>query len=113
MKIKKRIVGVVGVGHVGAHVAFNLGMMGIADEVRICDVKEQKVISEVQDLNDAVSYMPNHVIYVASDYAGLKDCDVIVNASGDISLLTKGNTCLLYTSPSPRDVEESRMPSSA
>ena len=34
---------------------------------------------------------------------------------GDIIL--KGNsqlwTCLLYTSPSPRDVEESRMPSSA
>ena len=25
----------------------------------------------------------------------------------------KGRTCLLYTSPSPRDVEESRMPSSA
>ena len=24
-----------------------------------------------------------------------------------------GRTCLLYTSPSPRDVEESRMPSSA
>ena len=24
-----------------------------------------------------------------------------------------GSTCLLYTSPSPRDVEESRMPSSA
>ena len=26
---------------------------------------------------------------------------------------TIGNGCLLYTSPSPRDVEESRMPSSA
>ena len=26
---------------------------------------------------------------------------------------TYGITCLLYTSPSPRDVEESRMPSSA
>ena len=25
----------------------------------------------------------------------------------------RGITCLLYTSPSPRDVEESRMPSSA
>ena len=25
----------------------------------------------------------------------------------------KPETCLLYTSPSPRDVEESRMPSSA
>ena len=26
---------------------------------------------------------------------------------------TTGGSCLLYTSPSPRDVEESRMPSSA
>ena len=26
---------------------------------------------------------------------------------------TEGEACLLYTSPSPRDVEESRMPSSA
>ena len=28
-------------------------------------------------------------------------------------LLGVGGGCLLYTSPSPRDVEESRMPSSA
>ena len=27
--------------------------------------------------------------------------------------LDQHNSCLLYTSPSPRDVEESRMPSSA
>ena len=27
--------------------------------------------------------------------------------------LSKDKACLLYTSPSPRDVEESRMPSSA
>ena len=70
MAIQKRRVGVVGVGHVGAHVAFNLGMMGIADEVLLCDLKESKVISEVQDLNDAVMYMPNHVIYKAADYGG-------------------------------------------
>ena len=37
MGLKKRIVGVVGLGHVGAHVAFNLGMMGIADAVYLCD----------------------------------------------------------------------------
>jgi len=30
----------------------------------------------------------------------------------DCEILEK-NSCLLYTSPSPRDVEESRMPSSA
>ena len=33
----------------------------------------------------------------------MKDMTVVVTAKG----------CLLYTSPSPRDVEESRMPSSA
>lgn len=90
MAIQKRKVGVVGVGHVGAHVAFNLGMIGIADEVLLCDVKESKVTSEVQDLNDAVMYMPNRVIYKASDYAGLKDCDIIVNAVGDITLCASG-----------------------
>ena len=31
----------------------------------------------------------------------------------EISLDTKNNICLLYTSPSPRDLSTSRMPSSA
>ena len=30
-----------------------------------------------------------------------------------VEILPEDKTCLLYTSPSPRDVEESRMPSSA
>ena len=35
------------------------------------------------------------------------------NEEGFDKLLDLFNSCLLYTSPSPRDVEESRMPSSA
>ena len=35
------------------------------------------------------------------------------NLHSDISLTGDDISCLLYTSPSPRDVEESRMPSSA
>ena len=31
----------------------------------------------------------------------------------DLGMKSRDNTCLLYTSPSPRDVEEPRMPSSA
>ena len=34
------------------------------------------------------------------------------NNAGGYNVIAQG-TCLLYTSPSPRDVEESRMPSSA
>ena len=40
--------------------------------------------------------------------AGLEEID-----SGAIHIGGNSMVCLLYTSPSPRDVEESRMPSSA
>ena len=87
MSIKKRIVGVVGLGHVGAHVAYNLGMMGVADEVKLCDKNTDKVVSECNDLMDAAYFMPHRVVYKVVDYAGLADCDVIVNAIGKIELL--------------------------
>ena len=61
-----------------------------------------------------------------SDIKGLSDGNGLTNGNGitngngltDGNGLTNGNgitngNCLLYTSPSPRDVEESRMPSSA
>ena len=37
----------------------------------------------------------------------------IVNPGNHVTYMIDRNVCLLYTSPSPRDVEESRMPSSA
>ena len=88
---EKRTVGVAGLGHVGAHVEFCLGMMGVADEILLCDVNEQKAVSECQDLNDAVMYMPNHSFYRVVDYRGLKNADIIVNAVGDVSLCATGN----------------------
>ena len=88
---KKRIVGVIGLGHVGAHVAFCLGMMGIADQVLLCDKNEKKLASECNDLQDAVKFMPYRVDYKTVPYEGLGDCDVIVNAVGDISLCATGS----------------------
>ncbi|MBC3536466.1 L-lactate dehydrogenase [Megasphaera hominis] len=84
--IEKRIIGVAGLGHVGAHVAFCLGMMGVADEVLLCDANEKKVISECNDLNDAFMFMPNHTTYRVVDYAGLAEAHIIVNAVGDIRI---------------------------
>ncbi len=85
--MSKKTVGVIGLGHVGAHVAFTLGMLGIADHVRLCDKNEQKAVSECQDLMDAVMFMPHRVIYTVSSYEELSDCDIIVNAVGKIDLL--------------------------
>ena len=53
-----------------------------------------------------------------SEEAATLNPSVVVLKSGEklITILQEvyeGEGCLLYTSPSPRDVEESRMPSSA
>ena len=78
---KKRVLGVVGMGHVGAHVAYALAIQGIADELVLVDQNEHKLASEVQDLRDAVAYMPHRVTVRGGDFSDLGVCDVIVNLS--------------------------------
>ena len=82
-----RKVGIVGIGHVGAHVAYSLLIQGIADELVLVDKNIEKVNSEVQDLRDAVAYAPHRCVIHAGDFADLKDCDVLVHAAGKVSLL--------------------------
>ena len=84
---KKRVIGVMGLGHVGAHVAFSLATQGIADELVLVDQNELKVKSEVQDLRDAAAYLPHRVSVRAADFTELGDCDVLVNCIGKIELL--------------------------
>ena len=43
----------------------------------------------------------------------IANADVASDAAIAVSKIDLGNTCLLYTSPSPRDRQKSRMPSSA
>ena len=52
----------------------------------------------------------DHMLHQISSH-GLIDLEI--NAVGDTHIDDHHTNCLLYTSPSPRDVEESRMPSSA
>ncbi|MBO5493612.1 MAG: L-lactate dehydrogenase [Pyramidobacter sp.] len=89
MKLRK--VGIIGQGHVGAHVAYALTLQGIADELVLVDKNEKKLTAEVQDLRDAAAYMPHRITVNGDSFAGLGDCDVIVNAVGNIGLLTTGD----------------------
>jgi L-lactate dehydrogenase len=89
MALCKRSVGIVGVGHVGAHVANALALQGVADELVLCDVKEAKAVAEDQDLRDTLSFCPHNVAIraVGDAYEELAGCDVVVNAAGDVSLI--------------------------
>ena len=55
-----RKIGVIGQGHVGAHVANSLLMQGVADELYLADINAQKLESECQDLTDSMSFYPHN-----------------------------------------------------
>lgn len=87
----KRRVGIIGLGHVGAHTAYSLAVQGIADEIVMVDKDQKKVDCECQDIRDSVALLPHRVEIRTDDFSGLKDCQVIVNTTGNIKLLATGN----------------------
>ena len=69
-----------------------------------CDANVQVQFSETDNTNEGCGTIERR--WIAED-----DCG---NVTQHIQLITvEDNTCLLYTSPSPRDATLSRMPSSA
>ena len=106
---KNRVLGVIGLGHVGAHVAYSLAVQGIADDLVLVDQNELKLKSEVQDLRDAAAYLPHRVSVRAGDFSDLGECDVIVNSVGKIELLRGTHDRLTemdYTIPAVRGYAE-------
>lgn len=85
--MKKRTIGIIGLGHVGAHVGNALILKGLADEIVLVDTNKQKATSERQDLMDLVLNAPHRVNVRVGDYEDMKDCDLIVNCVGKIDLL--------------------------
>ena len=90
-------IGIVGMGHVGAHVANSLVLQGIADELYMTEIcsgerdRSKKLAAEVQALGDSLAFCPHNVALhnCGDDYAQLAQCDVIVNCAGDVSLSSK------------------------
>ena len=46
---QKKVLGVIGLGHVGAHVAYSLAVQGIADELVLVDGNAQKLASRISE----------------------------------------------------------------
>lgn len=80
-------IAVIGLGHVGAHVAYTFVKDGVCDELVLIDTNESKVKSECQDLIDSAIFLPHRVNVHIGDYPELRDADLIVNATGKIALL--------------------------
>ena len=73
------------------------------DQVKVYKERMQKVLAEAIQANNQQLLSGS-----TDDYAGYKFLVGIGQTLNDMS-----DSCLLYTSPSPRDKRQSRMPSSA
>ena len=95
-----RKIGIIGLGHVGAHVANSLLLQGVADELYLCNRSNLKVVAEAQDLHDSLSFVPynTRIVNCGADYDALAECDIIINAAGDVSLVAESRDGELYNS---------------
>ena len=72
---------VIGSGNVGSTIAYTLTIMGIASEIVMIDVNEEKSLGEALDIRQGVSFCSPASVYAGS-YADAKDSDIVVITSG-------------------------------
>ena len=72
---------VIGSGNVGSTIAYTLTTMGIASEIVMIDINEEKSLGEALDIRQGVSFCSPTDVY-AGTYADAKDSDIVVITSG-------------------------------
>ena len=74
-------ISVIGAGSVGAAIANDLMIQGIASEIVLIDVNEQKAFGEALDIYQGATF-GSPTIVRAGDYADATDSDVVIITSG-------------------------------
>ncbi|XBQ95893.1 L-lactate dehydrogenase [Staphylococcus felis] len=82
MSKKGNKVVLVGNGAVGASYAFTMVSQGVADELFIIDINEDKVLGDVLDLNHGAPYAMSPVKVKAGKYEDCSDADLVVICAG-------------------------------
>ena len=72
---------VIGSGNVGSTIAYTLTLMGLASEIVMIDVNEEKSLGEALDIRQGVPFCNPTNIYAGS-YADAADSDIVVITSG-------------------------------
>ena len=119
-------------GNPGSILTYTISVMNTGsdpDDIKlsfeVCESCNAWVVSlskyTIQDLDDGDSEDVQFFVEIPSSARNTDEADFIISAeshddssaSANLDVTSTVNTCLLYTSPSPRDRTRSRMPSSA
>jgi L-lactate dehydrogenase len=79
--------GVIGLGQVGATVAYTLVQQGTVDELVLIDHNEALAQAQKIDLEDASARLASTTKIILNDYAALADAEVLIVASGNIKAI--------------------------
>ena len=72
---------IIGVGFVGASIAYAMMLKQLAQEIVLIDIEKTKVQGEVLDIRHGIPYMGTANIY-AGDYSDCRNCDLIIITAG-------------------------------
>lgn len=81
IRIGNRKVAIIGVGFVGASIAYALTLRNLAREIVLIDIDRQKAQGEALDIRHGIPYMGMAAVY-AGDYKDCSDCDMIIITAG-------------------------------
>lgn len=73
-----KTVAIVGMGHVGAATAFNLGINNTVAKIVCLGNTKDKVVGQVRDLEDGFTLAGSKTKVVVGDYSKLEDVDIVV-----------------------------------
>ncbi|SEU27879.1 L-lactate dehydrogenase [Paenibacillus sp. NFR01] len=76
--MKKTKIAIVGIGRVGATLAYQIINTGICDELILINKNPRKAWAEAMDLNHAMGYSDTIVNVIPGDYAACRDADLVV-----------------------------------
>ena len=79
---QNRKVAIIGMGHVGSHVASMLMTRSICDELVLIDSDEEKMRAQTVDLSDSLAYQDGHCKVYWGEYSDISDADIIVLSVG-------------------------------
>lgn len=74
-------VSIIGTGSVGSTIAYTLTVMGIASEIVMIDINNEKALGEALDIRQGTPFCGACSIY-AGDYQDAKDSDIVILTSG-------------------------------
>ena len=78
-KISK--IAIIGSGYVGASICYALMLKGIAQEIVLIDIEQEKALGEAWDIMHGIPYMGTARI-MQGDFSDCKECDMIIITAG-------------------------------